>query len=150
MPGDCNLIGNPNSLSSVRVNKPEVLSIGWFHLLDYIVTLATCIHANLYEPQAVAKLELERDRMIYYLSLGDQLEAKLVLCEVVFYAALAYHNSLLTYTEAIEKIAMSAYSVELSLLDAFQMAEIKYALRIQAGSLINLEAEREAIASYQE
>lgn len=112
------------------------------------MTLATLVLSNLNDPQALAKLRLERYRVRRYLSLGNQLGAKIALCDVVFYAALAYHNRLLSYTDALEKIAVSAYPVGLSLLDAFQLAEIKYELRVQAEKVIDPQAEREAIASY--
>lgn len=110
-------------------------------MLDYIVILAALLLPDLYEPQALVKVRREIYRVRSFLSRGDYSSAKMALCDMVFYTALAYHNRLISRLEAMEKIMCVANSVGLSILEALDLTETTYLMRVRTRNMIDLEAE---------
>lgn len=101
-------------------------------MLEYIVTLAALLLPDLHDQQALVKVRQEIYRVQHCLSRGDLLKAKMALCDMVFYTAIAFHNHQLTRLEAMEKIKCCANSLGFSILDALDMTETKYIMRIQS------------------
>lgn len=118
-------------------------------MLEYIVTLAAVLLPDLHDQHALSKVRLETYRLQRYLSQGDLPNAKMALCDMVFYTALAFHNHLLSRLEAMEKIMFCANLLGFSILDALEMTETKYIMRIQTEKVVDVEAEREALDNYE-
>jgi hypothetical protein len=111
-------------------------------MFDYITLLATKLMTDLTDPEALVKLRREREALDQYLATGDRPEAILKSSDIVFFAALAYKNCLLSFDEAMVEVAFAARALGLTLSEAFQIAEAKYALRAsRPGQPIDEQAE---------
>ncbi len=113
--------------------------------IEALLNLANQLPTGLYDPQALQKMEREREELEEAALTGDRLGTIMEAGDCVYYAAKAYFNGMLGEVKLYDIVGDWAMLVELPLDVLLDCAIAKFALRAVPGNSKDDAAEREAV-----